>query len=194
MPERAVTRTRMIEAAARLFQRHGYAATSWRVIVAEAGTPWGSAHHCFPGGKQELAIEALRLSSRRVANLLEQSLAEGTDVADGVIRWFDAAGAHLADSGYVEGCPIATVALETADEPAVAEACAVALRSWTAPLVTALLESGSTAQHAEQLASLIVSGLEGALLTARLQHDRTPLTFAAQAIEPLLRMQGRQAV
>lgn len=178
----------MIEAAGRLFQRHGYASTGWRAVVAEAGTPWGSAHHCFPGGKQELAIEALRASGEWVGAELERALADGVDVAEGVTRWFDAAGRHLADSDYVEGCPIATVALETtAGEPLVAEACAAALRRWTATLSDALITSGSPPPRAAELATLIVSGLEGALLTARLQRTREPLTLTAQAISSLLR-------
>src|SRR5437660_1001494 len=48
----------MIEAAMRLLQRNGYAATSWRGVVEEAGTPWGSAHHYFPGGKEQLTAAA----------------------------------------------------------------------------------------------------------------------------------------
>jgi TetR/AcrR family transcriptional regulator, lmrAB and yxaGH operons repressor len=188
MVDRTLTRTRMIEAAARLFRRQGYAATGWRAVVAEAGTPWGSAYHCFPGGKQELAVEAVRLSGARVSEQLDRALADCDEVAEGVLRWFGYAGGHLRDSGYVEGCPIATVALEaTGDEQRVADACAAQLQHWTDTLRDALVASGRAPDDAAERATLVVSALEGALITARLRRDPAPVTLAARAAAELLR-------
>ncbi|HEY4854618.1 MAG TPA: TetR/AcrR family transcriptional regulator, partial [Streptosporangiaceae bacterium] len=62
MPRTTDTRQRMVCSAARLLRRQGYAATGWRQVVADSATPWGSQAHHFPGGKEQLAAEAITLS------------------------------------------------------------------------------------------------------------------------------------
>ena len=59
----------MIDTAVRLFQLHGYHATSWRGLVTASETPWGSVHHHFPGGKEELGVAAITTGGDMVASL-----------------------------------------------------------------------------------------------------------------------------
>ena len=180
----------MVEAASRLLRRDGYAATGLRAVVAEAGTPWGSAHHCFPGGKEELVAAAIRHGGAQVLAALEHALAEGADIADSVRRWFALAGGNLAASDYVEGCPVAVVALEVApgSDP-VARACATELASWTSRLAQAIAQAGFSQQRSDELATVIVSGLEGALLMARLSRGTRALTVTAEAMAALLQLE-----
>jgi AcrR family transcriptional regulator len=182
----------MIEAASRLLRRDGYTATGVRAVVAEAGTPWGSAHHCFPGGKEELAVAAIRHGGAQVLGALELALAEGADIADSVRRWYDLAGHNLAASDYAEGCPVAVVALEVVPgSNQLAGACATELGGWTNRLALAIAQAGVAQQRSEELAIVIVSGLEGALLMARLSRDTRALTVAAEAMAALLQLESR---
>src|SRR5256885_12829270 len=103
----------MIEAAMRLLQRDGYAATSWRGVVEEAGTPWGSAHHHFPGGKEQLAAAAVQLGSDLVVAALEDSLDRSETVGDAVRLWFAVSAKNLKQSRYRGGCPGPTPAYGT---------------------------------------------------------------------------------
>jgi TetR/AcrR family transcriptional repressor of lmrAB and yxaGH operons len=177
----------MIEAASRLLRRDGYAATGLRAIVTEAGTPWGSAHHCFPDGKDELAVAAIRHGGAQVLGALEHALAEATDIADSVRHWFALAGHNLAASDYLDGCPVAVVALEVRPGPnQLAEACAAEVRGWTSRLAQALTQAGFTAERSEELATVIVSGLEGALLVARLSRSTSALSVTADDMTSLL--------
>jgi TetR/AcrR family transcriptional repressor of lmrAB and yxaGH operons len=181
------TRERMIEATMRLLQRDGYAATGWRGVVEEAGTPWGSAYHHFPGGKEQLAVAALELGSRHVLDMLDACLREGASVGDSVRRWFELSAQNLAGSGFRGGCPIATVALETAPASAVlTEACSASFRGWQSRLAFALAEAGVAPPRAAELAALVVTNLEGALLLARVHQDVTPLRVAGDAMARLL--------
>jgi TetR/AcrR family transcriptional regulator, lmrAB and yxaGH operons repressor len=41
----------------------GRGTTSWRSLVDEAGTPWGSIRHHFPGGKDGLGLAAIEVGS-----------------------------------------------------------------------------------------------------------------------------------
>src|SRR5260370_6224314 len=56
------TRTRIQEAAAVLFRRHGYSGTGLKRIAAESAAPFGSIYHFFPGGKEQLAEHTIRTS------------------------------------------------------------------------------------------------------------------------------------
>jgi TetR/AcrR family transcriptional repressor of lmrAB and yxaGH operons len=177
----------MIEATMRLLQRNGYAATSWRGVVEEAGTPWGSAHHYFPGGKEQLTAAAVELGSDLVLAALEESLAHTGSVPEAVRRWFATSGRNLKQSHYRGGCPIATVALETTPEStALTAVCKASFRQWETLLAARLRQAGVTTARSRELATLVVANLEGALLLARVTQDTRPITLAAEAMAHLI--------
>ena len=103
----------MVETASRLFQRDGYSGTSWRGLVEEAGTPWGSVHHHFPGGKEELGVAAIRFGGEAVAGLIAHCFDSQPDPASAVRESFRLSAAEMEASGYTAACPVASVALET---------------------------------------------------------------------------------
>src|SRR5690242_13146889 len=113
MPRTTDSRDRMIRTTAKLLRRQGYAATGWREVVATSKTPWGSQAHHFPGGKEQLAAEAIGRSGAAYERLLRGALADGKP-SDAVKAWCEVAAVELERSGWADGCPIATVALETA--------------------------------------------------------------------------------
>jgi TetR/AcrR family transcriptional regulator, lmrAB and yxaGH operons repressor len=187
MAPRGTTRQRMIEATEALLRRQGYAATGWRTIVEEAGTPWGSAHHYFPGGKEQLGAEAVSLGGTHVAAVLRASLEAQPTVAGAVSAWFAAAAANLEASDFTDGCPVGTVALETAaHSPTLAIACERAMATWETLLTDALLGEGVNAERAQTLATHVVAALEGALMLARVRRDTTPVRLTAEVLEDLL--------
>src|SRR4051794_4816372 len=109
----ASTRDTMVMTAARLFQRDGYHATSWRGLVKEAGTPWGSINHHFPGGKEELGVAAIAAGAPAVEALIEHCFASTAGPAEAIERWFALSAELMEAEAYRAGCPVATVALET---------------------------------------------------------------------------------
>jgi TetR/AcrR family transcriptional regulator, lmrAB and yxaGH operons repressor len=186
MPQ-TLPRQRMIEAAGDLLRRHGYAATSMRRIVDAAEAPWGSLHHYFPQGKQQIGEAAIVLSGERYAAEIAQSLADGRTPSAGVRMLFDVAARRLADSDWEEGCPIATTALEVgAQDSVVADACRAAFAHWEALMATAFAGAGATPERAAELASIVLVNLEGALLLSRVAHSATALILAAQTVTDLL--------
>jgi TetR/AcrR family transcriptional repressor of lmrAB and yxaGH operons len=184
---RSDTRVRMIETASSLLRRQGYAATGWRTVIEESGTPWGSQHHHFPQGKEQLAWEAVRLGGDQANAALADALAESATVGDGVRRYIELATRQLVASGYRDGCPVATVALEmTPASRRLTDACAGALGAWGDTLVIALREAGASDERAHELATLVVLSIEGALLLARVRRDPEPLTVASDVVGRLL--------
>lgn len=68
----ADTKSRMISAAIGLLQRHGLAAMSFTDVLAESGAARGAIYHHFPGGKQQLALEAARRNAEDVRSHLHE--------------------------------------------------------------------------------------------------------------------------
>jgi AcrR family transcriptional regulator len=63
-------RRRMVAGAADMIRRRGLAATSVRDLARHAHAPLGSTYHYFPGGKQQLAAEAVRFAGGTVSPVL----------------------------------------------------------------------------------------------------------------------------
>src|SRR5690349_24036586 len=112
--ERTGTRDRIVFASAELFRRQGYAATGLKQIVAEAEAPFGSIYHFFPGGKEELGAETIRVGGRFFLALAETYLEAIDDPAEAIREFFDGAAGTLVATDYADACPIATLALELA--------------------------------------------------------------------------------
>jgi TetR/AcrR family transcriptional repressor of lmrAB and yxaGH operons len=187
MSKGAETRQRMIEATERLLRRDGYAATGWRTVVEQAGAPWGSAYHHFPDGKEQLAAEAVALGAAHVGGALDKVLATSATPAEGVRSWFALAAGNLEQSEFIDGCPVATVALETVPRfDRLSEACVAAIEAWKNRLVEEFTRAGAAPVRADQLATLTVSNLEGALLLARVARSTEPLDLAGELMFGLL--------
>jgi TetR/AcrR family transcriptional repressor of lmrAB and yxaGH operons len=183
MDEPATTRQRMVQATERLLRRRGYAAASWRNVVHEAAAPWGSAYHHFPEGKEQLAAEAVALGGSHVGAALDTALQSTGTVAAAVRRWFALAAENLKGSDFQDGCPVATVALETAPQSAtLTGACSTAFARWESTLASAIAREGCSRRRAGELATLVVANLEGALLLSRVRRDTRPLRLAAELL------------
>jgi TetR/AcrR family transcriptional regulator, lmrAB and yxaGH operons repressor len=186
MPRTSDTRRRMLRTAAHLLRRQGYAATGWRQVVAESETPWGSQAHHFPGGKEQLAAEAIALAGSRYERLLKSGLF-GTHPAAFVEAWAMLAADELEASSWADGCPVATVTLETAHvSPRLAQACAGALAGWQAALTEAMVARGMAGDDASSTATLVLAGIEGGLLLARANRDGSPLRTVGRELASVL--------
>jgi TetR/AcrR family transcriptional repressor of lmrAB and yxaGH operons len=155
--------------------------------VAESEAPWGSQAHHFPGGKEQLAVDALTLAGGRYERLLRGAL-DGTHPADAVAGWSEVAAAELERSGWVDGCPVATVTLEmAASSDALAATARDVFASWRRPFVESMVARGLASDEAASLATVVLAGIEGALLLARAAHDGEPLRTVGAELATLLR-------
>src|SRR5687768_11075928 len=81
VPRVSDSRERLIDTAAQLMWQQGYHATGLNQIVQESGAPKGSLYFHFPGGKEQLCVEALKTAGRRITEGLEKSFVRTTDPA-----------------------------------------------------------------------------------------------------------------
>jgi TetR/AcrR family transcriptional repressor of lmrAB and yxaGH operons len=180
------TRKHMIETTAALVHRRGFYGTSLSEILLESGAPRGSLYYHFPGGKEELVLEATRQGVADVTQLLKEVLTGSPDPAEGVRAFVEAAAQVLRDSGYVFGCPVAPIVLDSPESSALAEVCQEALGEWQQVLVEGLGSVGIERERAESLATMIVCGLEGGLILARARRDTAPLDAVAEELATMV--------
>ncbi len=183
------TREHMIETTAALVHRRGFYGTSLSEILAQSGAPRGSLYYHFPGGKEELVLEATRRGVASVTQLLkEEVLTDSADPADGMRTFIEAVAQVLRDSGYVFGCPVAPIVLDSPESSALGEVCQEAFEQWRQVLVEALGRRGGIERgRAESLATVVVCAVEGGLLLARARRDIAPLEAVAEELAVMIR-------
>jgi AcrR family transcriptional regulator len=175
------TRERIVESSAELFRRQGYSATGMKQIVTAAQAPFGSLYHFFPGGKEELGAEAVRVSGALYAELIAAVFDPAPDPVTGVRTFFAAAAAHLRETDYEDACPIATVALEvSSDSETMRRACGEVFESWIAAGAERFVRAGLAPETARELTVAMLAALEGAFVLARALRSTEPLEVAGE--------------
>ena len=193
MTKASDSKGKTLTAAAQLFRRQGYHGTALHDILAAGGAPRGSLYFHFPGGKEEIGEAALKLAGEAVRQAIAQA-AEKSENAEGfLVRIVRAMASDLERSGYMEGCPIATTALETAAQSEVLGAATRdAFRKWELEITRGLFRFGMTSGDAGLVATMVLGQLEGALLLARTYRSPEPIHRAEQAVKLLARIRGSQ--
>ncbi len=193
------TRERLVVAVAELMRTHGYSAITVKQITVAAGAPMGSLYHHFPHGKVQIAAEALRGSGAAYIQLLPLLMDPHEDLRVAVPAAFDDAARTMAESGWMNMCPVGTVAGEIADsEPALRAVAAEVVADWIEQGTAYFARRGLAAADARDLVLGVLSGLEGAFLLARTLRSAEPLHAAGKAlaarVEQLLAEGSRTAV
>ncbi|XXF79451.1 TetR family transcriptional regulator C-terminal domain-containing protein [Myxococcaceae bacterium GXIMD 01537] len=181
------TRQRMIAAAADLLERAGYAGAGIHELLDAGKAPRGSLYFHFPGGKEQLAVAALEVSSARMAEFLQAHLGEERGLVQGLRRVLAALGQRMEEAAFDKGCPVSAVVLSSSATPEpVRKVAAEALRHWQNLLAERLRAEGFSAAEARRRAGLLLSTVEGALLLARAHRSRAPLDDLSRELEHLL--------
>lgn len=185
--ERGKHRQALIWAAARLFRRKGYAGTGLSEILSSSGAPRGSLYYYFPGGKEEIGAAAVDAAGDLVSETLRKLAADADSPVDFLHAYTELLTHWMAASGYRDGCPITTTLLEMAPESAaITEAGRSSLATWREIVANLLLRHGWPDDEADQTATAVIAGLEGALLMARVEGSARPIEAMAQALGSML--------
>lgn len=186
MPRPDRSRTALIDAAAQLFRRQGYAATGVNQILETADVKAGSLYHHFPDGKQQLAAAVVEGAGTDIETRLRQFLDSGLPVADIVDGWIGLMSSGLAMDRR-DGCPIEPIATESVNaSPLVRAASARAFRAWHLAIADRLREDGWGEADSEQTALAVIALLEGALILSRIAGDSAALDAAKAGARTLL--------
>jgi len=187
------TRQRIIAKAAPLFNRRGFDGCSMQDISAATGLEKGSLYSHF-ATKEELAAAAFdhawaQTCSARVGNL------------DRAPNSVDKLRLHIANfvskRSFPGGCPMLNTVLDTDDGNAILRRRAEgAMRGWVGYLAD-LIRAGQAkgeirpTVNPEELAIFMISLLEGAFVSCKLQRSQDALLLAQKHLEAYLESQVR---
>ena len=182
----AESRQRLVTGAADMMRRRGLNATSVRELAKHAQAPLGSTYHYFPGGKYQLAAEAVQWADDLTARALTKELRAGplTGLRAFLTMWRKI----LTDSDFGAGCPVLAASVEDLPEDGTAprDAAAAAFGNWTSILTQSLRDHGATDVDAHRIAILIVAAVEGSVAMCRALRSAEPLDQVAAQLESLV--------
>jgi len=191
MAKVADSKEKTLSAAVKLFSQRGYHGTGLQDILEAGGAPRGSLYFHFPKGKEQIGEAAVQLGTDGVRQFITDAAQTSGNVQAFLVKLARGMAANLERSGYREGCPVATTALETAAQSDVlGRAARTAFQTWEQEIKRALISFGMTANQADRTATAVLSQLEGALLLARTYRSLEPMQRAEKALLVL----GREAL
>lgn len=181
------TRERIIRQTGPLFNERGYAGAALSDILEATGLRKGGIYNHF-ASKDELALAAFdhtfELASRYVVRALE-----GKEVpVERLSALLEAYRTLLEEPALRGGCPILNTAVESDDtHPALRERARAAMDSWRA-LFRNTIERGIArgtvrAVDADEVASVMISTIEGAVMMSKLYSDRVHLERAINHLQ-----------
>jgi TetR/AcrR family transcriptional repressor of nem operon len=189
------TRRDIVEKAAPLFNQKGFEGTSLADLMQATGLQKGGIYRHF-SSKKELAAEAFDYAWEKAVRGRLDGVADVPDCVNRLKKTID----NFAEkrAGLVPGgCPLLNTAVEADDgNPVLRARARKALRGWTERLSRITAEGIQQNQidrsvAPRQLAELIISSLEGALLISRLQNNEEPLRAMRQHLEEYLEQSVR---
>ncbi len=169
--EEATTRTRILEAARRLFHEQGYAGTAVATVLREAGANSGSLYHAFPS-KEGLLAAVLEtypaLLEPRVTGPVEAAISDPIERVFGLLAFYRRG---LEATGCRLGCPIGNLALEVSDNhPEVRPLIEKNFQEWCGTVERWLGEAARRLPDRTDrraLARFVLTVMEGAVMQAR---------------------------
>ena len=190
-------RERMVVSAALLIRERGAHATAISDVLEHSGAPRGSAYHYFPDGRAQLLCEAIDYAGQYVAAKIEKiaKSAEGVDVLDGLVEMYRK---QLLATDYRAGCPVVAVAVEGGDPASrqrtapVIDRAASVFAHWNDLIAQRFAADGIAPSRAEELAMLMTTALEGAIVVARASRDVKPLELVHRQLRALLQAELRE--
>jgi TetR/AcrR family transcriptional repressor of lmrAB and yxaGH operons len=179
MGARNDTRVRMIQAAKTGFRANGMVATGFSEILETSGAARGAIYHHFPGGKEELAVEVVRSTGDNVATAIRELFAASPSPRAALASAIELVAAAVdAHEGF--GCAVAPAVLEAAGSAAILHAGHEAFVRWQAAIEDAVGEQFGA--DAADVAALVVSAIEGALILSRADGSSEPLRRTGRAL------------
>ena len=190
------TRQRIVEAAASVFNRHGYSGSGMSELMRETGLAKGGIYRHFES-KESLAAQAFNYASTtnhdfRFADL--DSVTNAIDKLQKFIRGFMSTAAPIPG-----GCPILNTAVEHDDGNPALLKCAGDAFDTTHRRLTRIIKAGQARGEVKpdigsaDLALFIFCALEGAIFASRLQGaSRNRLQIVGHQLIQMLENEVRQ--
>jgi TetR/AcrR family transcriptional regulator, transcriptional repressor for nem operon len=177
------TRQHVIETAARVLNRHGYAGSGMSELMEATGLAKGGIYRHFDS-KEALAVEAFDYA---FATVLKQRFADlelVPDAVDKLVKYVE--GYATIESPIPGGCPILNTGIENDDGNPALLKCAQDAFDTVVRRLTRIIREGQERKEIRsdivpgELALFLYSSLEGGIFASRLQGTRQRLKTVAR--------------
>jgi len=166
-------RDRLVISAIELLRGRGADGFGMSELLETSGVARRSMYQHFPDGKAQLLEAAVRAAGRHIQGELDAALEDHSPV-EALAVWITGWSETLIESDFRLGCPLAAAAQAGTDYPDAARAAADVLQGFILRLTDALISDGFAPDDAVRTAGLLVSGVQGAIVTSRCLRSTAP--------------------
>ncbi len=178
------TRERILARSAQLFNRQGYFGASLADIMRETGLEKGGIYNHF-SSKEQLALESFDYAYGLVQQRVRLALSGKFDAIERLLAIVSVFKGIFEDPLVPGGCPILNTAIEADDSnEALRDRARAAMDNWRTT-IHRIVNKGIERQQirpgvdADEVASILIATLEGAIMLSNLYKDSTHLKRAA---------------
>jgi AcrR family transcriptional regulator len=178
----------MVISAALLIRERGAHPTAIADVLEHSGAPRGSAYHYFPGGRTQLLCEAIDYAGEYVAARITKAQS-GVDALNTLFADYRK---QLLKTDFRAGCPVVAVSVEAGDPDRpdaatpVIERAATAFSTWIDLIAARLISDGVSKERAAELAMLITTSFEGAIVVSRASRNIKALDIVHDQLRALV--------
>lgn len=178
----------LVQAAAELFRKQGYAATGTAEILERSGAPRGSLYHYFPGGKEEMGAAAVVAAGKVLSSTITEIAAEVETTADFLEQYAIRLASWMEKSDFTDGNPVTTVVLETVPKSdRITKEAEKAYAIWADHIAALLARDNWPEDRRAATAEMILAALDGALIGTRIKRDKSVIMNTAGELAQFLR-------
>jgi TetR/AcrR family transcriptional repressor of nem operon len=178
------TRERILASSAQLFNRQGYFGASLADIMRETGLEKGGIYNHF-SSKEQLALESFDYAYGLVQQRVREALAGKLNAIERLLAIVSVFQSEAEDPPVAGGCPILNTAIEADDANEVLrDRARSAMDDWRTT-IHRIVNKGIERQeirpeiNADEVASILITTLEGAIMLSNLYKDYIHMERAA---------------
>jgi AcrR family transcriptional regulator len=187
------TKIRILQQAAELFNQQGYAGSSISDIMRVTGLQKGGIYNHFKN-KDELAIQAFEFAISRIAQQTKLVLKNHKNAVDRLLAITAIFSSFVDNPPIKGGCPLLNTAVESDDtHPALRERAQQGMNHWR-NLISRIIQKGmekgeiKSETDADEVATIIISALEGAIMMSKLYGDRVHIQRVVKHLEKYIEL------
>ena len=178
----------IVERSAPVFNTNGYFGTSMSDLVRKTGLEKGGIYNHF-ASKEELALETFDFAVGIMRERYREALSDRKGALERLLATIDVLGELVEHPPVAGGCPILNTAIEADDTNLpLKEKAREAMTDWhrlIAKIIKDGVERGELSPQANpyEMASIVTSTLEGALMISKLFDDATHMQRAVEHLK-----------
>jgi AcrR family transcriptional regulator len=189
------THNTIIEQAAEVFNRQGYAGTSMGDLMDATGLSKGAIYNHF-ANKDDLALQVFDYAVERIQERVSDAIrAVPRHAIQRLVAVVEVYRDYLDDPVFAAGCPVLNTSVEADDtHPALRARAQTVMDIWFGYLIHTIERGIREGQvrpdvNAQQVAALIISSLEGGVMVSKLYADATHINHVVDHLVDYLHQQ-----